>query len=75
MDNYCIENDLSKQQEMAAIAKVKEGYLKKEILEVLQLLFAYGKIKTITNVKYPLGTHEQALQRALILMNRLKGKI
>ena len=77
---YCIENDLVRQHEIAAIAKeqertccLKEENLKEEIIETLQLLYAYSYLSIVKNVRYPNGTHEEALKRAVKLIDKLKG--
>jgi len=35
-----------------------------EIIEIMQTLMAYGKIRPIKGVEYPEGTHEEIIERA-----------
>ena len=46
--------------------------LRKEIIEVLQLMVYYGMIHTITAVIYPDGTHKEAIDRGNELLYKLK---
>jgi hypothetical protein len=47
---------------------------RQEAIEVLALLIPYGMIHTVTGVKYPEGTHEEAIRRGERLLNRLRRR-
>jgi hypothetical protein len=45
----------------------------REARDVLALLVPYGKIHTVEGVRYPDGSHSEAVDRAEIVLNKLRA--
>lgn len=46
-----------------------------EARDVLALLVPYGKIHTVEGVRYPDGTHSEAVDRGEVLLNQLRDVV